>query len=194
MGYATINGDLSGALAPLGDVCKTKLRLLASWLNDHGKTKNALPLSIINRPSGADLAVNAETGSLLTAEEALMPYAFLDEIIWRIGVLHQSFEDQLVAVFEYERNSPLTFDEKRTWLEKFYNRMQFAVFKWQISPPILIVDGYGALAKTAYRHPILATQCQWWQNSTLTQEQRLREIFAANRVVEETTVLTDILL
>jgi NAD+ synthase (glutamine-hydrolysing) len=183
MGYATINGDLSGALAPLGDVCKTKLRLLATWLNDNGKTKNAMPRSIIERPSGADLAVNPQTGALLTAEEALMPYVFLDEIIWRIEVLQQPFEDQLIAVFEYEQAHPLSYDEKRAWLEKFFQRMQFAVFKWQISPPILIVDGYGSLAKTAYRHPILATQCQWWNKQA--SESALRQAFEFNRAVEE---------
>ncbi|MCS6267999.1 MAG: NAD(+) synthase [Vampirovibrio sp.] len=186
MGYATINGDLSGALAPLGDVCKTKLRLLATWLNDNGKTKNAMPRSIIERPSGADLAVNPQTGALLTAEEALMPYVFLDEIIWRIEVLQQPFEDQLIAVFEYEQTHPLNYEEKRAWLEKFFQRMQFAVFKWQISPPILIVDGYGSLAKTAYRHPILATQCQWWNKKA--SESALRQAFEANRVVEEPPV------
>ena len=183
MGYATINGDLSGALAPLGDVCKTKLRLLATWLNEHGKTPNAMPISIIERPSGADLAVNPLTGALLTAEEALMPYAFSDEIIWRIEVLKQPFEEQLIAVFEYEQTHPLSYDEKRAWLEKFFQRMQFAVFKWQISPPILIVDGYGSLAKTTYRHPVLATQCQWWNKQA--SESALRQAFEANRVVEE---------
>ena len=183
MGYATINGDLSGALAPLGDICKTKLRLLATWLNNHGKTKNAMPVSLIERPSGADLAVNPQTGDLLTAEEALMPYVFLDEIIWRIEVLQQAFEDQLITVFEYEQTHPLSFDEKRAWLEKFYQRMQFAVFKWQLSPPILIVDGYGSLAKTAYRHPVLATHCQWWDETV--SEALLRKAFDDNRQVEE---------
>jgi NAD+ synthetase len=166
MGYATINGDLSGALAPIGDICKTKLRLLAHWLNNQGKTPNAIPLAIIERPSGADLALNPKTGKLLTAEEALMPYAFLDEIIWRTEVLYQAFEAQLVAVFEYEIAHSLRFEEKRAWLEKFFQRMPSAVFKWQVSPPILIVDGGGTLAKSAYRHPITATHCQWWQPLT----------------------------
>jgi NAD+ synthase (glutamine-hydrolysing) len=181
MGYATINGDLSGALAPLGDVCKTKLRLLATWLNTHGKTPNALPISIIERPSGADLAVNPTTGKLLTAEEALMPYTFLDEIIWRVEVLQQSFETLLLEVFEYEHQHPLTLLQKRAWLEKFYQRMQFAVFKWQVSPPILLVDGRGALAKTAYRHPILATQCQWWATLSATQQTQLAQAFETSR-------------
>jgi hypothetical protein len=108
-----------------------------------------------------------------------MPYAFLDEIIWRIEVLQQPFEAQLVAVFEYEQTNPLSFEEKRAWLEKFYQRMQFAVFKWQISPPILMVDGEGTLAKTAYRHPILATACQWWNQPI--NEALLRTQFDENR-------------
>lgn len=181
MGYATINGDLSGALAPLGDVCKTKLRLLATWLNTHGKMLNALPTTIIERPSGADLAVNPTTGKLLTAEEALMPYAFLDEIIWRIEVLQQPLETMLLTIFEYEHQHLLSLEQKRHWLEKFYRRMQFAVFKWQVSPPILLVDGKGALAKTAYRHPILATQCQWWNPLSVVEENQLKQTFISMR-------------
>lgn len=67
LGYATVNGDMSGALAPIGDVPKTKVRALARWLNQHRATKYALPERVITKPSGADLKVDPVTGKLVTA-------------------------------------------------------------------------------------------------------------------------------
>jgi NAD+ synthase (glutamine-hydrolysing) len=155
MGYATVNGDMSGALAPLGDVCKTKVRALARWMNEHHTVSNVIPQAVVERPSGADLAVNPETGQLLTAEEALMPYEVIDELIWRIEA-HGMDASQLQAIpWSWElKNGVLSSDQKSAWVAKFFKRMQASVFKWWVAPPILIVDGDGTLAKSAY-HPII---------------------------------------
>src|SRR5699024_1853221 len=81
MGYATINGDMSGGFAPIADVTKTKLFALARWLNANRVQKNAIPRAILNKRPGAELAIDPKTGKPLLAEDALMPYEFLDEII-----------------------------------------------------------------------------------------------------------------
>ena len=93
MGYATINGDMSGGFAPIADVPKTKLFAFARWLNNNRETKNAIPESIILKKPGAELAINPKTGQPLIAEDALMPYEFLDEIIWRIENKNESYND-----------------------------------------------------------------------------------------------------
>jgi NAD+ synthetase len=159
MGYATVNGDMSGALAPLGDVCKTKVRALARWMNEHHAVPNVIPQAVVERPSGADLAVNPETGKLLTAEEALMPYEVIDELIWRIEA-HGMDASQLQAIpWSWElKNGVLSSEQKSAWVAKFFKRMQASVFKWWVAPPILIVDGDGTLAKSAYHHVITANQ------------------------------------
>ena len=100
LGYATVNGDMSGALAPLGDVPKTKVRALFRWMNKHRQNKDVLPLSIVEKPSGADLKLDPETQKPLTAEADLMPYEFADEIIWRIEALKQNFNEILNAPFQ----------------------------------------------------------------------------------------------
>lgn len=84
MGYATINGDMSGGFAPIADVPKTKLFAFARWMNANREQKNAIPEAIILKKPGAELAIDPKTGKPLIAEDALMPYEFLDEIIWRI--------------------------------------------------------------------------------------------------------------
>ena len=140
MGYATINGDMSGGFAPICDVTKTKLFALARWMNENRKTKNAIPEAILTKPPGAELAINPKTGKPLLAEEALMPYEFLDEVIWRLENLQQRADEMLKEVFLYEKKHLVTPKQKKLWLQKFAQRVQFAQFKWSIMPPGPIVD------------------------------------------------------
>jgi NAD+ synthetase len=153
MGYATVNGDMSGALAPLGDVCKTKVRALARWINQ--QRGGVIPQAVVERPSGADLAVNPQTGQLLTAEEALMPYEVIDELIWRIEAHGMDAARLSTLLWSWERtHGKLERTQKSAWVNKFFRRMQASVFKWWVAPPMLLVDADGTLAKSAY-HPVI---------------------------------------
>lgn len=170
LGYATVNGDMSGALAPIGDLPKTKVRALARWLNENRpktvKTpRNVLPETVISKPSGADLKTDPVTGKLVTAEEDLMPYEFADEVIWRIEARHQNYAQMLAEPFQYEQKYALDAQTKREWLDKFFNRMPRAVFKWFVAPPILMVEGNGSIAKSDYHHPIVANRIRWQGHS-----------------------------
>lgn len=156
MGYATINGDMSGGFAPIADVTKTKLFALAKWMNENRKVKNVIPQSVIEKRPGAELAINPKTGKPLLAEEALMPYEFLDEVIWRVENLHQTIGDMIDVEFLYEKKTPVSKEQKKEWLEKFFRRMSFAVYKWSILPPAPVVDAR-SINKTEYRHPIVAS-------------------------------------
>lgn len=171
MGYATINGDMSGGFAPIADVPKTKLFALARWLNKEGNRErqtekgnpsplqpftlspNVIPEAIILKPPGAELAINPETGKHLKAEEALMPYEFMDEVIWRIENKHESYHDMINSTFLYETKEKVTPEEKKEWLDKFYKRMSTALYKWSILPPSVIVESR-SINKNDYRQPI----------------------------------------
>lgn len=153
MGYATINGDMSGGFAPIADVTKTKLFALARWLNKNRKVQNAIPKAILEKPPGAELAIDPNTGKPLLAEDALMPYEFLDEVIWRLENLHQSKEDMLNETFLYEGKHNTPKATKIAWLDKFFRRMQTALFKWSIMPPAPIVDAR-SINKAEYNQPI----------------------------------------
>ena len=153
MGYATINGDMSGGFAPIMDVCKTKLFALARWMNENRNKKNAIPESIILKPPGAELAIDPNTGKTLKAEDALMPYEFLDEVIWRIENLNQSIDNMMQAEFLYEKKYMLDSATKLAWLDKFFKRMKFALYKCYIVPPFIIVDS-NSINRIEYTQPI----------------------------------------
>lgn len=186
LGYATVNGDMSGALAPLGDVPKTKVRALGRWMNVHrtrpdgGPCPPVLPERILAKPSGADLKQDPLTGRLVTAEEELMPYAFADEIIWRLETLGQSPAEMHAAIFQMERqqdglSEAISAEQKAEWLRRFFDRMSKAVFKWFVAPPILIVEGNGSLAKSDYHHPIVAGRIAWQGHSPTEMTQALEQ-------------------
>lgn len=160
MGYATINGDMSGGFAPIADVPKTKLFALAHWLNKNREEKNAIPEAIILKKPGAELAIDPKTGKPLVAEDALMPYEFLDEVIWRIENKKEHYYDMLESEFLYEKKNPITKEQKIEWLDKFYRRMSTALYKWSILPPSVIVDSR-SINKYDYKQPITSSRINY---------------------------------
>ena len=160
MGYATINGDMSGGFAPIADVPKTKLFAFARWMNKNRKEKNAIPDSIILKRPGAELAIDPRTGKPLIAEDALMPYEFLDEIIWRIENKHEHYWDLINAKFQYEKTHEVSEKQKAEWLDKFYRRMSTALYKWSILPPSVIVESR-SINKYDYKQPITSSRINY---------------------------------
>lgn len=160
MGYATINGDMSGGFAPIADVPKTKLFAFARWLNKNRAEKNAIPEAIILKCPGAELAIDERTGKPLIAEDALMPYEFLDEVIWRIENRHEYYQDMIDSEFLYEKNNNVTKEEKTEWLDKFYRRMSTSLYKWSILPPSVIVESR-SINKYDYKQPITSSHINY---------------------------------
>ena len=172
MGYATINGDMSGGYAPIADICKTKLFALAKWMNKNRAVKNAIPRSVIEKRPGAELAINPKTNKPLLAEEALMPYEFLDEVIWRVENLQQSMGDMIDEEFLYEKKEPVSGEQKEEWLKKFFRRMSTSHYKWSIMPPSPIVDAR-SINKAEYRHPTIASKINYNKTSF---EEKLKDL------------------
>ena len=160
MGYATINGDMSGGFAPIADVPKTKLFAFARWLNANRKEKNAIPEAIILKKPGAELAIDPKTGKPLIAEDALMPYEFLDEIIWRIENKNEGYQNLINTEFVYEKHNNISKEQKIEWLDKFFRRMSTALYKWSILPPSVIVESR-SINKYDYRQPITSANINY---------------------------------
>jgi NAD+ synthetase len=94
MGYATLYGDMCGALAVLGDVLKTQVYALARWINEHpdlaGFDRAPIPEPSITKPPSAELRPDQ------TDQDSLPPYDVLDQIVRRHVQLEQS-ADRIIA-------------------------------------------------------------------------------------------------
>ena len=94
VGYATLYGDMNGALCPLGDVLKIDVWAMARWINDHaasiGLGGMPIPVSIIQRPPTAELRPDQ------CDQDALPAYELLDAIV-RGVVEHEQCDEAIAA-------------------------------------------------------------------------------------------------
>lgn len=78
-GYATLYGDMCGAMSPIGDVLKTDVYGLARWINAHGAEIGLPPDSIPE--ASIDKAPSAELKPDQRDQDTLPPYEQLDAIV-----------------------------------------------------------------------------------------------------------------
>ncbi|MEZ5381433.1 MAG: NAD+ synthase [Microthrixaceae bacterium] len=80
VGYSTIYGDTNGALAPIGDIYKTRVFRLARWRNElaieRGETP-PIPESTLTKPPSAELRPDQRD------DQSLPPYDELDAVLTR---------------------------------------------------------------------------------------------------------------
>ena len=84
VGYSTLYGDMSGGLAAISDVPKTRVYSLCCWLNQTSATGEIVPANILCKPPSAELRPDQ------TDQDSLPSYEVLDEILHRIIHKHQS--------------------------------------------------------------------------------------------------------
>lgn len=72
VGYATLYGDMAGALAVIGDVYKTDVYKVANYIN---REEQIIPKSIIDKVPSAELRPDQKD------EDSLPPYPVLDRIL-----------------------------------------------------------------------------------------------------------------
>lgn len=74
VGYATLYGDMNGALNPLGDLYKMEVYALARWINKRAGY-DRIPSSIIDKAPSAELAPDQKD------DDTLPPYPILDAML-----------------------------------------------------------------------------------------------------------------
>ncbi|HET54178.1 MAG TPA: NAD+ synthase [Ignavibacteria bacterium] len=72
VGYATLYGDMAGALSVIGDVYKTDVYRIANYIN---RNEEIIPQNIIDKEPSAELRPNQ------TDQDSLPPYPVLDRIL-----------------------------------------------------------------------------------------------------------------
>ncbi len=143
VGYCTLYGDMSGGLAAISDVPKTRVYSLCHWLNsENGQqifkhlNSEPIPAPILSKPPSAELKPDQ------VDQDSLPPYDQLDDILARIIDHHQS-QAQIVAI-----------GHELTTVERVIGLVHRAEFKRRQAPPGLkITDrAFG----TGWRMPIAA--------------------------------------
>jgi len=98
VGYCTLYGDMSGGLAAIADVPKTRVYALCHWLNTEavalrGKPE-IIPAPILTKPPSAEL----KPGQV--DQDSLPPYDTLDDILQRLIDQHQSLAQIVDAGYD----------------------------------------------------------------------------------------------
>jgi NAD+ synthase (glutamine-hydrolysing) len=153
MGYATLYGDMCGALSPIGDLYKTEVYALSHYLNQNfqklGYKKAPIPESVLKRPPTAELAHNQKD------QDSLPSYEILD------GVLYDLIENQGETQFSVESwNRILAPNHSVDGLLRKISRCEF---KRNQGAPILKVH-LRSFGKN-WRFPIAAGSWELFTNS-----------------------------
>lgn len=119
-GYATLYGDMAGALSPIADVYKTEVWALSRWINRHGEV---IPWNSITKAPSAELRPDQ------TDQDSLPPYDVLDAIL-QLHIEGQHSHGEIVAR-GYDRS--VVADVLRRVAHNEYKRRQ-AAFGLKVSP------------------------------------------------------------
>lgn len=153
VGYATMDGDTCGGLAPIAGVDKA---FLMKWLNWVASGQLAelgdLPAvsRILGRKPSAELRPE-DSGQ--TDEDDLMPYEVLDRIE-REFVLHGKSPAQIAECLNINGTSP---DEAREWVRKFFTLWCRNQWKRERYAPAFHLDDSNVDPRSFFRFPILSS-------------------------------------
>lgn len=107
-GYATLYGDMSGGLAPIGDLLKGRVYELARWINDSwsslGFGSPPIPEASLSKPPSAELRPNQ------TDQDTLPEYERLDRLIDLF--IHEELDPESIS-----KRTGESIDFVRRWCE-----------------------------------------------------------------------------
>lgn len=90
VGYATLYGDMNGSLSLIGDLYKTEVYALCSWLNEVYYKREVIPTAIIEKEPSAELRPGQKDS------DTLPEYEILDDILHRYIELQQA-EPEIIS-------------------------------------------------------------------------------------------------
>jgi NAD+ synthase (glutamine-hydrolysing) len=157
VGYATMDGDTSGGLAPLAGIDKHFLRAWLRWAETRCRTGlgpiAALGLVNAQQPT-AELRPHTSGAAPQTDEGDLMPYEVLDRIE-RLLVRDRLGPEDIAATIAAE--FPLASDAvRRGWLDRFFRLWALSQWKRERYAPSFHLDDESLDPKTWCRFPILS--------------------------------------
>jgi len=119
VGYGTLYGDMCGGISVLGDVYKTQVYELASWIN---RKKEIIPQNTIDKPPSAELRPGQKDS------DSLPDYSILDKILYEYIELRKGPNELVEEGFD---------KEMVTRVLKLVNTSEYKRYQ---TPPILRVS------------------------------------------------------
>ena len=124
VGYATLYGDMNGALGVIADVFKTDVFKIAKYIN---RKEEIIPNNIITKPPSAELRPDQKD------EDSLPPYDLLDQILRKYLEEHKEVSEII---------SELGNEEIVYKVLKLVDRSEFK--RYQAAPPLRVsVKSFG---------------------------------------------------
>jgi len=155
VGYATMDGDTSGGLAPIAGIDKAYLRSWLRWLEQHGPDGvGTIPeLEHVNRqPPTAELRPPA---ARQTDEDDLMPYEVLDAIE-RGAIRDKLMPLEVFTRLELAFRGTYGRAELGVWIDRFFRLWARNQWKRERYAPSFHLDDENLDPKTWCRFPILS--------------------------------------
>ncbi len=157
VGYATMDGDTSGGLAPLGGIDKPYLRQWLRWMETKGPIGLAplRELSVINaQQPTAELRPATSGGVAQTDEADLMPYDFLEAVEdAAIRDKHTPVEVLQELLPRYPQYAPT---QLAIWIERFFRLWCRNQWKRERLAPSFHLDDRNLDPRSWCRFPILS--------------------------------------
>jgi NAD+ synthase (glutamine-hydrolysing) len=153
-GYATMDGDTSGGLSPLGGIDKDFLRQWLRWLEIEGPNNlTAIPaLYLVNQQSPTAELRPKETGQ--TDEEDLMPYPLLNAIE-KAAIRDKQTPYEIFCLLQNQFKS-YQKEQLLIWIERFFKLWTRNQWKRERFAPSFHLDDESLDPKTWCRFPILS--------------------------------------
>ena len=159
VGYATMDGDTSGGLAPIAGIDKAFLRHWLCWLENRGpRLRDGTRLSLPELQAVTAQAPTAELrppGAAQTDEADLMPYPLLDAIE-RLAI-----RDKLppLEVWQLVRRDFPHYEagSLAAWVERFYRLWSRNQWKRERLATSFHIETDSADPKTYRRFPVLSS-------------------------------------
>ncbi|MDB4961380.1 MAG: synthetase / Glutamine amidotransferase chain of synthetase [Myxococcales bacterium] len=157
VGYATMDGDTAGGLAPLGGIDKTYLREWLRWMETKGPVGlDPVPaLRFINaQQPTAELRPADKDGKGQTDEADLMPYDFLEAVEdSAIRDKHTPVEVLQQLLPRYPEQTPL---QLALWIERFFRLWCRNQWKRERLAPSFHLDDRNVDPRSWCRFPIVS--------------------------------------
>jgi NAD+ synthase (glutamine-hydrolysing) len=157
VGYATMDGDTAGGLAPLGGIDKLYLRSWLRWMETKAPlgTEPIPALRFVNaQQPTAELRPPIAGANAQTDEADLMPYDFLEAVEdSAIRDKHTPVEVLQELSPRYPQHSPL---QLATWIERFFRLWCKNQWKRERFAPSLHLDDRNVDPRSWCRFPILS--------------------------------------